>query len=89
MPDVIDDKSKYYIPFIVERLKLHQAAHVGKEDPPPFVIGMNGVQGAGKTTLVCSISCSEFYTHVGYIFGELFLQSLIEIVKAQQYLLNM
>ena len=56
MSDVIDDKSRYYIPFIVERLKLHQETNVEKEDQPLFVIGMNGVQGAGKTTLVCRFS---------------------------------
>ena len=56
MSDVVDDKSKYYIPFIVERLKVHQETNTEQEDPPLFVIGMNGVQGAGKTTLVRRIS---------------------------------
>ncbi|MCJ1401838.1 hypothetical protein MMC11_005055 [Xylographa trunciseda] len=56
MPDEIDDKSKFYVPFIVERLNLHKAAHAEKENPPLFVIGMNGVQGAGKTTLVTTLA---------------------------------
>ncbi|MCJ1390012.1 hypothetical protein MMC18_002870 [Xylographa bjoerkii] len=56
MSDVVDDKSKYYIPFIVELLELHKKTHGGKEEPPLFIIGMNGVQGAGKTTLVTTLA---------------------------------
>ncbi|MCJ1284556.1 hypothetical protein MMC26_003889 [Xylographa opegraphella] len=56
MSEVVDDKSRYYIPFIIERLKLHQQTNAEQEDPPLFVIGMNGVQGAGKTTLVTTLA---------------------------------
>lgn len=55
MPEIVDDKSQYCIPFLLERLKVHQARY--KDDPraPPFFLGLNGVQGAGKTVLVCGI----------------------------------
>lgn len=52
MPEFIDDKSEHCIPFLLERLKIHQERHAGCSDPPPFFLGLNGVQGAGKTTLV-------------------------------------
>lgn len=52
MPDFIDDKSEHCIPFLLERLKIHQERHAGRSDLPPFFLGLNGVQGAGKTTLV-------------------------------------
>ncbi|USW54030.1 Putative P-loop containing nucleoside triphosphate hydrolase [Septoria linicola] len=53
MPEIIDDKSEHCIPFILERLKAHQEEYAAKgEKAPPFFLGLNGVQGAGKTTLV-------------------------------------
>ncbi|KAF2157502.1 putative uridine/cytidine kinase [Myriangium duriaei CBS 260.36] len=51
---VIDDKSEHCVPFILERIKAHRQAHEG-QNPPPFFIGINGVQGAGKTTLVSTL----------------------------------
>ena len=54
MPEILDDKSEHCIPFILERLKQHREQYESKgETPPPFFLGLNGVQGAGKTTLVC------------------------------------
>lgn len=47
-PQLIDDKSPHCIPFILSRLAIHRAQHPDK----PFFVGLNGVQGAGKTTLV-------------------------------------
>ncbi|KAK6075966.1 D-glycerate 3-kinase [Seiridium cupressi] len=52
MSHIIDDKSPICIPFILERLQGHQAGNSGK----PFIIGLNGVQGVGKTTLVKALS---------------------------------
>lgn len=53
MPEIVDDKSEHCIPFILERLKLHEEQHEKRgQKPPPFFLGLNGVQGAGKTTLV-------------------------------------
>ncbi|MCJ1479805.1 hypothetical protein MMC13_008491 [Lambiella insularis] len=56
MPEILDDKSQYCIPFILERLKIHQRNHLGKDNSRPFVLALNGVQGAGKTTLVTTLS---------------------------------
>ncbi|KAK1142274.1 hypothetical protein N8T08_008019 [Aspergillus melleus] len=56
MPEIIDDKSQHCIPFLLERLKAHQARY--GNDPakaPPFFLGLNGVQGAGKTVLVSTL----------------------------------
>ncbi|KAL4954294.1 P-loop containing nucleoside triphosphate hydrolase protein [Aspergillus filifer] len=56
MPEIFDDKSQHCIPFLLQRLKAHQQAH--GNDPvrtPPFFLGLNGVQGAGKTVLVSTL----------------------------------
>ena len=52
MSKVWDDKSEHCIPFILERLQIHQQKYADDRDAPPFFLGLNGVQGAGKTTLV-------------------------------------
>jgi len=51
-PVIIDDKSPHCIPFIVSQLSNHRASSPNT----PFFIGLNGVQGAGKTTLVSALS---------------------------------
>lgn len=50
--EIIDDKSPICIPFILERYKNYSASNPAR----PFIIGLNGVQGAGKTTLVRALS---------------------------------
>jgi D-glycerate 3-kinase len=52
MSEIQDDKAQYCIPFILERLEAHRRQHEGEENAPPFFLGLNGVQGAGKTVLV-------------------------------------
>lgn len=52
MLEIVDDKSKHCIPFLLERLRIHTEQH--PSDTPPFFLGLNGVQGAGKTVLVSS-----------------------------------
>ncbi|PGH06794.1 hypothetical protein AJ79_06435 [Helicocarpus griseus UAMH5409] len=52
MAGIIDDKSEYCIPFLLDRLEEHHKKHAGNPNPPPFFVGLNGVQGAGKTVLV-------------------------------------
>lgn len=47
MAAAIDEKSTLCIPFILKRLEEHR-----RTSQQPFFIGLNGVQGAGKTTLV-------------------------------------
>ena len=57
MPEITDDKTEHCIPFVLERLKGHREQHENKgEKVPPFFLGLNGVQGAGKTTLVCDLT---------------------------------
>jgi D-glycerate 3-kinase len=51
-PQFVDDKSPHCIPFILTQLRAHQPKHPDE----PFFIGLNGVQGAGKTTLVKALS---------------------------------
>ncbi|GES59984.1 uridine/cytidine kinase [Aspergillus terreus] len=56
MPRIVDDKSQYCIPFLLDRLKHHQARHGNNPaNTPPFFLGLNGVQGAGKTVLVSAL----------------------------------
>ncbi|KAI2624152.1 P-loop containing nucleoside triphosphate hydrolase protein [Hypoxylon sp. NC1633] len=50
--EIIDDKSPICIPFILDRYKAFLASSPTK----PFIIGLNGVQGAGKTTLVTALA---------------------------------
>ncbi|OTB20020.1 hypothetical protein K445DRAFT_154760 [Daldinia sp. EC12] len=50
--EIIDDKSPICIPFILERYKHYSASNPTR----PFIIGLNGVQGAGKTTLVKALA---------------------------------
>ncbi|KAJ8071629.1 hypothetical protein OCU04_001949 [Sclerotinia nivalis] len=47
-PKIIDDKTPHILPFILHHLSIHQKTHATR----PFIIGLNGIQGAGKTTLV-------------------------------------
>ena len=68
MPEVIDDKTEHCIPFVLERLKIHRERYESTgEEVPPFFLGLNGVQGAGKTTLVSDVySMLVSYYHVMY-----------------------
>lgn len=53
-PTFLDDKSPHCLPFILSRLRAHQSQNLNT----PFFIGLNGVQGAGKTTLVKALSAT-------------------------------
>ncbi|KAI5919848.1 P-loop containing nucleoside triphosphate hydrolase protein [Camillea tinctor] len=58
-PAIIDDKSPICIPFILSQLREHQARVRNDGDGDinkPFIIGLNGVQGVGKTTLVRALA---------------------------------
>ncbi|TPX22213.1 hypothetical protein DIZ76_014079 [Coccidioides immitis] len=55
MSQIFDDKSQYCIPFLLGRLELHRARYASDPNPPPFFLGLNGVQGAGKTVLVTTL----------------------------------
>ncbi|KKO99222.1 hypothetical protein THAR02_08676 [Trichoderma harzianum] len=56
----IDDKSPICIPFILNRLQLHQQANPSSNSnskpPRPLIIGLNGLQGVGKSTLVVPLA---------------------------------
>lgn len=57
-PPFTDDKSPICIPFILNRLKLHlqQQQASSSQPPPPLIIGLNGIQGVGKSTLVVPLA---------------------------------
>lgn len=58
MPEIIDGYSQHCVPFLLERLRAHTERHcdsAGNDNPPPFFLGLNGVQGAGKTVLVSAV----------------------------------
>lgn len=50
--EILDDKSCLCIPFILSRRDIHDS----ESSNAPFFIGINGVQGAGKTTLVSALA---------------------------------
>jgi D-glycerate 3-kinase len=52
MPEIQDDKAQHVVPFVLHLLSAYQQQHSKTSNPPPFFIGLNGVQGAGKTVLV-------------------------------------
>jgi D-glycerate 3-kinase len=63
MPEIIDDKSEHCVPFILDRITKHRESFASKGgEPTPFFVGLNGVQGAGKTTLVREVHSSIFTT---------------------------
>lgn len=49
---ILDDKSPICIPFILSKVKEYRQT----ETKRPFIIGLNGVQGVGKTTLVRALA---------------------------------
>jgi D-glycerate 3-kinase len=53
---VVDDKSPICIPFILSRIEEYRKQHAGEDNPRPFIVGLNGVQGVGKTTLVRALA---------------------------------
>ncbi|AEO70892.1 009cf9dd-aa11-4bb7-b771-20684da69390 [Thermothielavioides terrestris] len=53
---VVDDKSPLCIPFILEQLAKYKKQTEGPSSTRPFIVGINGVQGVGKTTLVRALA---------------------------------
>ncbi|KAK4159757.1 putative kinase [Cladorrhinum sp. PSN259] len=54
---IVDDKSPICIPFILKKIEEHKKNHINNSQPNrPFIIGLNGVQGVGKTTLVRALA---------------------------------
>ncbi|EGX92844.1 Uridine/cytidine kinase, putative [Cordyceps militaris CM01] len=57
----VDDKAPICVPFILEHLAAHRARHAKADaaaTTPPLVVGLNGIQGAGKTTLVAALTAA-------------------------------
>ena len=54
MSAIVDDKSEHAVPFILQSFELHQTRYSSDRDLIPFFVGLSGVQGSGKTTLVSS-----------------------------------
>lgn len=52
MSEIQDDKSKHLVSFLLTKLSERYRAHGQPQDAPVFFVGLNGVQGAGKTVLV-------------------------------------
>jgi D-glycerate 3-kinase len=55
MPKIRDDKSQHVIPFILSLHSQHKSQHGNSTTLAPFFIGLNGVQGVGKSVLVDSL----------------------------------
>ncbi|KXH28506.1 D-glycerate 3-kinase [Colletotrichum nymphaeae SA-01] len=62
-PPIIDDKSPLCIPFITSLLKTRTTPQ-DEASTRPFIIGLNGVQGVGKTTLVRALA--DTLTELGH-----------------------
>ncbi|KAK2013058.1 D-glycerate 3-kinase [Colletotrichum eremochloae] len=60
MSCIIDDKSPLCIPFITGLFEKYSPQHGAR----PFMVGLNGVQGVGKTTLVKALA--ETLTKLGH-----------------------
>ncbi|KAI9774630.1 MAG: hypothetical protein M1840_002879 [Geoglossum simile] len=59
MPEPVYTNPAHCISFVLEQLQLHrQQKRRAGADPPPFFLGVNGVQGVGKTTLVSAIAAT-------------------------------
>lgn len=85
---IVDDKSPHCIPFILSQLSVHQATNPSR----PFFIGLNGVQGAGKTTLVSTLARTlqdgkGLETLVCSI-DDLYLTHEDQVALAKEHLLN-
>jgi D-glycerate 3-kinase len=50
--DHFDDKSEHCVSFILECLQAHRTQCAEQIPVPPLMLGVNGIQGSGKTTLV-------------------------------------
>ncbi|KAI4183335.1 MAG: hypothetical protein L6R41_005447 [Letrouitia leprolyta] len=66
MPEQSDEKLQACISFIIEQIK-RRDLHLSDKGAPPFFLGVNGVQGIGKTSLVSAIASSlkqaPYYLH--------------------------
>ncbi|RMZ87628.1 hypothetical protein DV736_g5137, partial [Chaetothyriales sp. CBS 134916] len=81
-PEIFDDKSNHVIPFIL--------SHLSSPNTPrdrPFFIGLNGVQGAGKTLLTSTLksiltSPPYFLSTVAFSLDDLYLPHCSQVSLA-------
>lgn len=52
MVEPFDDKTEHCLHFILDRVRLGGTQRPETEEGTPLLVGINGAQGAGKTTLV-------------------------------------
>jgi D-glycerate 3-kinase len=89
MPEIQDDKAQHVVPFILSLLSQYQTLHAQSSNPPPFFIGLNGVQGAGKTVLVDILkrtltSPPHNLSTVVFSLDDLYLTHQDQVTLAQQ-----
>jgi D-glycerate 3-kinase len=85
-PEIFDDKTPLVLPFILSHLAPHQRTHPDS----PFIIGLNGVQGAGKTVLVSSLlttlsSPPHSYNTVVFSLDDFYLPHDSQLALAQSH----
>lgn len=55
MANIIDDKTEHCIPFILKAYQEH-LVHRFQNKGAPLFVGVNGVQGSGKTTVMSGVA---------------------------------
>ena len=55
MANIIDDKTEHCIPFILKAYEEH-LVHRFQNKGAPLFVGVNGVQGSGKTTVMSGVA---------------------------------
>ena len=68
----MDEKTNRCMSFVLERIQRHREQfRLQNKQPPPFFLGINGVQGAGKTTLVGLMESFSRFFQSSYTVSEL------------------
>ncbi|OLN97338.1 putative kinase mug58-like protein 1 [Colletotrichum chlorophyti] len=83
-PTIIDDKSPLCIPFITSLLEKRPP----QDGTRPFIVGLNGVQGVGKTTLVKALADSLIklgFTTLVFSIDDLYLKHEDQIALARSH----
>lgn len=90
MHGVQDDKAQHAIPFILSLLSQHHNMHSKSANPPPFFVGLSGIEGVGKSVLVdilkrkLTASPHKLAT-VAFSLDDLYLTHADQLALAQTY----